>query len=247
MGLLNLFTKTRDSIKQKKSYDDPPILESEAKYYQPDEYYTDTVTLPILGSNGKYITKKVVTFDERKKTCKPSRNGLYVAEILLLHYCSYGTYPHPKNGYPGFWWFEYGIRDIGSVLTSLENRKFIRFASANESLPNLTVPELKELLSEFDLSKSGKKSDLIKRIQDNINTDTLESKISERKYILTAFGKQELKENEYVPYMHKHKKKTIEGSSLGPEFNVWAVNKKINVNNTSNWRQIVDEMEEKIG
>lgn len=53
----------------------------------------------------------------------PSKNGLYVPEILLLHFCS--KYPNPKNGYPGYWWYKYGIRNVGKVLESLRQRGFI--------------------------------------------------------------------------------------------------------------------------
>ncbi len=98
---------------------DPPIPESEKPFYRPEDYYTDTA------HKGTPFEKKVVTFEERKKISYPSLNGLYVAEILLLEYCSYGKYPHPKNGYPGFWWFEYGIRNIGEKLDSLAQRGFI--------------------------------------------------------------------------------------------------------------------------
>lgn len=93
------------------------IAESEKKFYRPDDYYTTVV------HQGKKIEIDVITFDERKRTSIPSRNGLYVPEILLLSFCH--QFPNPKNGYPGYWWFKYGIRDVKSVLDSLETRGFI--------------------------------------------------------------------------------------------------------------------------
>lgn len=93
------------------------IPEAEKKYYQPDEYYS-TASYP-----GTMFERKVVTFDERKRTSIPSRNGLYVPEILLLSFC--GQYPNPKNGYPGYWWFQYGIRNVKEALDSLEARGFL--------------------------------------------------------------------------------------------------------------------------
>lgn len=83
------------------------IPESEKKYYQDDSYYSEKA---FVGT----------PFEERKKTAIPSSRGLYPAQILLLSYCEKGTYPGPKNGYPGFWWFEYGIRDVGQMLKQLE-------------------------------------------------------------------------------------------------------------------------------
>lgn len=58
-----------------------------------------------------------------KKTSIPSKNGLYVPEILLLHFCS--KYPNPKSGYSVYWWYKYGIRNVGKVLESLKQRGFI--------------------------------------------------------------------------------------------------------------------------
>lgn len=114
MGLFNFLKKQNPSGKS-----EPPIPNEEKQYYQPDSYYV-SVTHP-----GTVFEKKVIPFQERKSISFPSKRGLYVAEILLLEYCSHGTYPHPKNGYPGFWWFEYGMRNIGYYLSELERRGFI--------------------------------------------------------------------------------------------------------------------------
>lgn len=93
------------------------IPNSEKKYYKPDEYYQ------IKSYGNTMLEECVVPFEERKKTSIPSKNGLYVPEILLLHFCS--KYPNPKSGYPGYWWYKYGIRNVGKVLESLKQRGFI--------------------------------------------------------------------------------------------------------------------------
>lgn len=131
MGLLDFL--------KKESKSEPPVSKSDGKYYQQDSYYTKKAF------NGTQFEKDVITFQERKKTCIPTKRGLYVAEILLLEYCTYGKYPNPKNGYPGFWWFEYGMRNIGSYLQSLEKRGFIFFDSTTSKY-NLTKLGEQELL-----------------------------------------------------------------------------------------------------
>lgn len=93
------------------------IPNSEKKYYKPDEYYQ------IKSYGNTMFEECVIPFEERKKMSVPSKNGLYVPEILLLHFCS--KYPNPKNGYPGYWWYKYGIRNVGKVLESLKQRGFI--------------------------------------------------------------------------------------------------------------------------
>lgn len=182
-----------EKFKKKTLFVEPPIPESEKKYYQPDNYYTE------YAHKGTQFEKRVIPFDERKTISYPSKNGLFVAEILLLEYCSYGTYPYPKNGYPGFWWFTYGIRNVGFRLKSLEERGFIKINRKNN------------------------------------------------KYYLTSIGEEELGENLYVPYMHKHKKKTTEDTTFGPEFNVWSVNRAIGNGDTRDWREIALDQEQALG
>ena len=215
------------------------IPESEKKYYQPDSYYTEKT------HEGTVFEQEVITFEKRKSTCIPSRNRLYVAEILLLEYCLYGTYPGPKNGYPGFWWFKYGIRDVGEMLRSLEERGYIQFASAKDLVSKLTITQLKEILFRHDLSTSGKKADLVERVVFNVNEENLLGQGIERKYELTDAGKQELEENAYVPFMHKHPHTTTEDDRFGPAFNVWSINKKLGSGDKSNWRDVVDREEKK--
>ena len=118
MGLFDFFKKQKP-VASKQEPSKYAVPEADKKYYQNDSYYTD------VAFAGTPFEKKVITLEERKKTAIPSETGLYPAEILLLEYCSYGTYPGPKNGYPGFWWFEYGIRDVGAVLRSANACPFV--------------------------------------------------------------------------------------------------------------------------
>ncbi|MGL5125211.1 MAG: hypothetical protein ACRC6U_04405, partial [Fusobacteriaceae bacterium] len=83
---------------------------------------------------------EVINFEKRKETSIPSRNGLYVPEILMLHFSK--KYPNPKNDYPSYWYFNYGIRDVGSVYKSLEERGFIKL---NESVTKYELTELGKL------------------------------------------------------------------------------------------------------
>lgn len=220
------------------------IPESEKRYYQKDEYYTDYVPTLAVGLDGTYGKRKVITFDERKKISYPSRSGLYVPEILLIGYCSYGTYPHPKTGYPGFWWFEYGIRNVGEALHSLEDREYIELGSAKDQFPKMTIPQLKKLASNIGVNVSGKKQDILDQIVFTASTEEIEKFVTERKYKLTEKGKSELQENGYVLYMHKHPGKTIDIDMFGPIFNVWEVNRRIGKTGRTDWENIVHEIED---
>ena len=121
-----------------KSIEVSSIKPEEKKSYQPDSYFTEKA------HENTPFERSVITFEERKKTCIPSARGLYVAEILLLEYVSYGNYPNPSSRYPGLWWFEYGISDVNAALSSLAQRGFISMGTASQALSKLTIPQLKE-------------------------------------------------------------------------------------------------------
>ena len=220
--------------------DSRSIAPDERQYYRPDDYYT-TYSYP-----GTEMARRVITFEERKKTSYPSKHGLYVAEILLLEYCSYGKYPKPSSGYPGLWWFEYGIRDVGHALESLEKRGFLYWAPLEHCLSSLKVDELKQILAKEGLTTTGKKADLVKRISEEMPRERIDLPDSAYKYELTDLGKEELRQNGYVPYMHKHPRKTTEDARFEEVFNVWSINKLFPDGNTSDWRRVVGGVEEKL-
>ena len=97
MGIFGLFkNKTKKKVITQIKPVKETVPEEEKKFYQPDAYNKDVVVEKTT------CECKVITFEDRKKTAIPSQRGLYPAEILLLEYCSKGTYPEPKNGYPSF-------------------------------------------------------------------------------------------------------------------------------------------------
>lgn len=241
MGVFNLFKKKDKAVPEPQVESvEATVPEGEKKLYQPDSYYTNVVAA------GTSLEREVITFEDRKRTVIPSSRGLYPAEILLLEYCSKGTYPGPKNGYPGFWWFAYGIRDVGAALKTLEERGFIALASAKESVKGFTVQQLKELLAEKGYSVTGKKAELVARVSDVISEDELIAAGVQAKYALTEMGIQELSENAYVPYMHRAPNKTIEDDRFGVMFNVWVINKMLGTGDKSNWKTVVEEQERKM-
>lgn len=259
MGLLDLFKRNlppqkTDNVNNRNSYDpktkkdyssqayaDGSSIDiDERPYYKPDSYYT------YYSYPGSLMAKEVVTFEDRKKISYPTARGLYVGEVMLLEYCSYGKYPKPSSGYPGFWWFQYGIRDIGHALASLENRGFIKWESTEKSLNNLKVSELRTILEVARIPAKGKKAELIQNILDNIPEANSIIPATARKYELTVLGTRELADNGYIPYMHRHRHGTIENENSNRTFNVWVINKYFPDGNAINWRQIVGEIEEKM-
>lgn len=244
MGLFDFFIRTGERSappsedKSGKNYaDSSTIAEDERGFYQPDSYYT------MSSYPGTNMERRVVTFEERKKTTFPSTNGLYVAEILLLEYCSYGKYPKPTSGYPGFWWFEYGIRDVGHALDSLFQRGFLRWAPKASFISSLKVDELKQILQAAGLPYTGKKAELVERIRTEIPETMLVIPSYVPKYELTELGRDELDRNGYVVYMQRHPHKTTEDGRFGATFTVWDINRLFPDGNASNWREVVGKIE----
>lgn len=93
------------------------INPDEKQYYQPDSYYTEKTYM------GTPFEQDVIAFEKRIINAIPSSTGLFVPEILMLHFCK--NFPNPKNGYPAYWWFKYGVRNVGAMLRSLEERGYI--------------------------------------------------------------------------------------------------------------------------
>ena len=218
-------------------YADPSsVAEDERPYYRKDEYYKFYSSVDSDGD-------RLQTFEEKKATTYPSAGGLYIAEIMLLEYVSYGDYPKPSGGYPAFWWFQYGIRDIGHTLEPLAERGFIRWAAKSTLIDHLTVADLKALLGHFHLKISGAKAVLLERAHSEIREDQIPDDLLKPKYELTEKGKEELEANAYIPYMHRSHYHSYEEPYL---LNVWSLNRACKGNMPSNWRDIVSTMEMKL-
>ena len=164
------------------------IPEDERKYYNPDDYYKNYAYNGLVG-------EEIVPFEHQKKFQTPSRRGLYPAEIMLLQYCTYGSYPYPRNGFPGLWWYKYGIRDVIGYLGSLELKGFITRSTPAESLEKYYIPELKEILSNHGQDTKGKKNELIQRILGCVDYDELRTEVTRFYYKLTPKGWDELLNN----------------------------------------------------
>ena len=141
------------------------------------------------------------------KTAIQSKQGLYPHEILMLEYA-----PHFKtsnNTFQNFWYWQYSVTDPQSVLDSLLERGFTKVGDLRSALEKRKLPEIKEELKQLDQKVTGRKSELIDRLIEFGNLATLNQKYSERYYELTAKGEKELKENQYVSYLHRNKFMTV--------------------------------------
>lgn len=165
----------------------------------------------------------IPTLASRIKNAFPSSNGLYPHEILMLDYAS--SYKTSGNSFQNFWKWNYSVLDPQRILDSLFERGFICRGDAASALKRCVVADLKAMLSQKGAKATGKKEELISRILETYSTQELEQTLPDRHYALTELGEQELKENEYVSYLHRHR-----------YMSVWEMNIMLHINNPSHLR-----------
>lgn len=152
------------------------------------------------------------------KAATPSKQGLYPHEIMMLEYA-----PHFKtsnNTFQNFWYWQYSITEPQIILDSLFEREFTEVGNLRSALEKLKLSEIKEELKLINQKVTGKKVELIDRLMEYGNIDALTKKYSERYYVLTPKGEQELKENQYVSYLHRNR-----------YMSVWEMNQRISQTN----------------
>ena len=210
-----------DFLKKKKSVQSSSVIEQEVPSSQVTKY---EVPVP------SFVKKEVVAktplveisveqdgpppLSALLKAATPSKQGLYPHEIMMLEYA-----PHFKitnNTFQNFWYWQYSVAEPQAILDSLLERGFTEVGDLRSALEKLKLPEIKEELKHINQKVTGKKAELIDRLMAFGDLDTLDKKYSERYYALTPKGEQELKENQYVSYLHRHR-----------YMSVWEMNQRI--------------------
>ena len=154
------------------------------------------------------------------KKAVPTRRGLYPHEILMLDYAHTFSTDVKNQDFQKFWYYEYSTKNPKAVLKSLEDRNFICPGDLQSAIQHLPILEIKQELKSIEQKVSGKKAALVTRLLDNVDLDKLNQKFSARFYALTETGQQELSENQYVSYLHRHR-----------YMSVWEMNRRLS-NNT---------------
>ena len=90
---------------------------------------------------------------------------------------------------------EYGIDDCDKYILGLKAKGLLTDASLPRALANLTNDELKRILSNYGLKKTGRKAELVNRILDEVSSEEVKSALPCQVYSLTEKGKEYLLEN----------------------------------------------------
>lgn len=111
------------------------------------------------------VSTAINTDQEINKVYSIDLNGLFIGEIILIAYLD----DRLKTSAPAdFFAYRYGINHNNSI-NKLKQNGLIRIGSPSESLVGLKVPALKKILYENNLKVSGRKTELIQRISENLD------------------------------------------------------------------------------
>lgn len=160
------------------------------------------ISMSVSISNISTFDAEVIPAEKRMKTAIASKHGLYPHEILVLDYAP--SFYTSGNQFQGFWWYKYGVRDVQAILHSLVKRGFLEIGDIRGALEKQTGAAIKDVLKAYGVKISGKKDDLVQRALDEITEVELNRYFPRRTFKLTALGQEDLKAEDYVPYIHKH-------------------------------------------
>ena len=158
----------------------------------PDDY----IPLPSTKKNLKGTTNPNLV--NNIKNSFPSKNGLYPHEILILREAPRYHFPLGEQFVPGKWYYDYDVNDIEPYLEMLVEKGFLTIGDLRSSIEHSTVPEIKRVMTEYNLSTKGKKNELIERLLGSIDEKTLLLKFPNKYLQYTELGKKELEDNSYL-------------------------------------------------
>lgn len=127
---------------------------------------------------------------------------LSAIEILVLHY-SEGLNVQ-KGLQQSFWRDQYAVSPT-KILSDLRKKGYIMVSEDLEKvLVTYTGKELKTAAEKYGVPKSGTKAEVSSRIVSQVPKEEIIKDFPTQIYELTELGRETLKENDYVVYVHKN-------------------------------------------
>ncbi|MBQ8799685.1 MAG: SAP domain-containing protein [Lachnospiraceae bacterium] len=205
MGLFDFFKKKAVEVKHEETKKLDNVKEETLKVIRESLEAEVTFSIEVA---------EPAPLEELLKEATPSKQGLYPHEIMMLEYATH--FKTSNNNFQNFWYYQYSVTEPQKLLDSLYERGFIEVGDLRSALEKLKLPEIKEELKLLNQKVTGKKAELIDRLMETGDISGLNEKYPERYYVHTAKGELELKENQYVSYLHKNRYMTV-----------WEMNKRI--------------------
>lgn len=100
-----------------------------------------------------------------------------------------------RDEYPQYLFYECNIQNASKYHKDMIQEGYLEPAPMADILATMKVPELKEILQNNGLKGTGKKTDLIAAIIENVPEKTLSALFPEKRYVLSEMGKSFLDEH----------------------------------------------------
>lgn len=118
------------------------------------------------------------------------------AKTVFLYYCKKAKPVRLEDEYPRYFFYDFNIINCPQYHKELIIEGYLQEASINDVLNTLKITELKDILGLHNLPKTGKKSELVKRILNSIP----ESKLSD---LTNSYSLYSLS-NKGIDFLEKH-------------------------------------------
>ena len=129
------------------------------------------------------------------KTEKEIPKFSYVGQTVFLDWAD-GKSIKEKEDYPQYFFYDYGILNCKELHENMIRENFLQEANIKIILLSKSVDELKKILEECGLKKSGKKIELVERIIENNDFSKID--VSNSIYELSEKGKEFIKKYNYI-------------------------------------------------
>lgn len=143
------------------------------------------------------------------KTTK--RNGMSVGQIILLRWSVGKKY---DAEFPGYFSYDYGINPIAERAL-LFQQGFLTLAGPEQSLNNVKVVDLKQILVSATQTPKGRKADLIKQIIENVPPEPCSDQLV-KIVAPTEKGLQVISDTELIYWAHAKVKANIDAVRFMP-------------------------------
>ena len=155
--------------------------------------------------NGKLVEKKETNVDDElsslealySQTVQSKYAATFkVAYVLYLEYFR----KDPSKAFPDKTAKKYDTTVKDLKKQAIEDG-FIEIGPAILEAKNVKVSDLKEILKEHGLKVSGKKDELIERLDENLSDDELERHFKSKNYQISSEGESFIENNRYILYI----------------------------------------------
>jgi hypothetical protein len=144
-------------------------------------------------SIGKERSKNACDFIVSKEKEIPEFS--YVGQTVFLAWAD-GKSIKEKEEYPQYFFYDYGVLNCKELHKNMIIENFLQEANIKTVLLSKSLDELKKILEEYGLKKSGKKAELVERIVQN--NDFSKINLNSNIYELSEKGKEFVKKYNYI-------------------------------------------------